>query len=61
MHKTFILINNVEDIVVFIFESVISDKILYFSRSRNAQVSFIEKPQLEIFKIIQNYEKGSEG
>ena len=45
----------------FIFESVISDKILYFSRSRNAQVSFIEKPQLKIFKIIQNYEKGSEG
>ena len=48
------LINNVEDIVVSQgLKMFISDDSNMFSCSRNAQVTFVEKPELKI-NIFQN-------
>ena len=49
------LINNVQDIVVFLGLKVLNSGIYYlFSCSRNMQVMLVEKPQLKIicFKVI---------
>ena len=45
------LVNNVDDIVVYSFKSVYSDTSYMFFCRRNAQVTFVEKPQLKIYKI----------
>ena len=45
------LINNVEDVVVFLGLKVLNSENFFFSCSRNAQVTFVEKTQLKIIRF----------